>query len=226
MKPEERIGEVYGIYTIVGVDREAKGDPKIYKCKCNVCGWTSYFSLYKIQQTTSCTHTNRNGGYREYKPFWVNKRLKQIFNGMMQRCYNSNDMHYGLYGQKGVKICDDWINNPSLFEAWSIKNGYDDSLTIDRIDSNGDYCPENCRWISCEDNSKYKSTTNIIVVDEESHTGRDWAKVLGFGMNTINTYIRLYGMDDTIEFIRRYRKNPEFAQKRKVGESFFSLYMN
>lgn len=120
MKPEERIGEVYGIYTIIGVDREAKGDPKIYKCKCNVCGWTSYFSLYKIQQITSCTHTNRNGGYREYKPFWVNKRLKQIFNGMMQRCYNSNDVHYGLYGQKGVKICDDWINNPSLFEAWAI----------------------------------------------------------------------------------------------------------
>lgn len=226
MKPEERIGEVYGIYTIVGVDREAKGDPKIYKCKCNVCGWTSYFSLYKIQQITSCTHTNRNGGYREYKPFWVNKRLKQIFNGMMQRCYNSNDMHYGLYGQKGVKICDDWINNPSLFEAWSIKNGYDDSLTIDRIDSNGDYCPENCRWITLSENHKYNSNTKIIEIDGEAHSEIDWAKILGLTIFTISKYIKKYGLDDTIEFMRRYRDNPELSSKRKSNEPLFDLYMS
>lgn len=226
MKPEERIGEVYGIYTIIGVDREAKGDPKIYKCKCNVCGWTSYFSLYKIQQITSCTHTNRNGGYREYKPFWVNKRLKQIFNGMMQRCYNSNDVHYGLYGQKGVKICDDWINNPSLFEAWSIKNGYDDSLTIDRINSNGDYCPENCRWISLVDNAKYKTTTRLIEVNGEYHTGREWSTIIGYNINLINRYIKLYGLDDTTEFISRIINNPKLAEKKNHNESLFDLYMS
>lgn len=226
MKPEERIGEVYGIYTIIGVDREAKGDPKIYKCKCNVCGWTSYFSLYKIQQITSCTHTNRNGGYREYKPFWVNKRLKQIFNGMMQRCYNSNDMHYGLYGQKGVKICDDWINNPSLFEAWSIKNGYDDSLTIDRINSNGDYCQNNCRWISLVDNAKYKTTTRLIEVNGEYHTGREWSTIIGYNINLINRYIKLYGLDDTTEFISRIINNPKLAEKKNHNESLFDLYMS
>lgn len=226
MKPEERIGEVYGIYTIIGVDREAKGDPKIYKCKCNVCGWTSYFSLYKIQQITSCTHTNRNGGYREYKPFWVNKRLKQIFNGMMQRCYNSNDVHYGLYGQKGVKICDDWINNPSLFEAWSIKNGYDDSLTIDRINSNKDYCPNNCRWISLVDNAKYKTTTRLIEVNGEYHTGREWSTIIGYNINLINRYIKLYGLDDTTEFISRIINNPKLAEKKNHNESLFDLYMS
>lgn len=226
MKPEERIGEVYGIYTIVGVNREAKGDPKIYKCKCNVCGWTSYFSLYKIQQITSCTHTNRNGGYREYKPFWVNKRLKQIFNGMMQRCYNSNDMHYGLYGQKGIKVCDDWINNPISFEEWAINNGYNDSLTIDRIDESGDYCPENCRWISNKDNAKYKSTTRMITVDSHSHTGREWADVLGVSTNLINEYIRFYGLDDTKEFIKRFIENPLLRDKVEPGQSLFNLYMS
>lgn len=145
---------------------------------------------------------------------------------MKDRCYNKNSKSYHWYGEKGIKIFDEWMNNPKKFEEWSISNGYIDGMTIDRIDSDKDYCPENCRWVSAEYNSRYKSTTRVLTINGESHTGREWADMLGLGICVVNTYIRLYGIDDTIEFIKRFLDNPSLADKRKSGESFFDLYMS
>ena len=77
-------------------------------------------------------------------------------------------------------------------------------MTIDRRDESKDYCPENCRWIPLKDNAKYKSTTSLITANNETHTGKDWAKILGFGENIINTYVRMYGVENTINFIETY----------------------
>lgn len=60
--------------------------------------------------------------------------------------------NYEYYGGRGIKVCDEWINDFEAFKQWAIKNGYADKLTIDRIDVSGDYCPENCRWISFQEN--------------------------------------------------------------------------
>lgn len=226
MTPEERVGQVYGIYKVIGLDRSVKGSNKIYKCKCVYCGMEAIHSFVEMNKAQICIHTNRNGQYKDFSVKWKNGRLRHILSGMMDRCFNENNKSYRWYGAKGIKVCDNWVNNPISFEEWAINNSYDDSLTIDRIDENGDYCPENCRWVSNKDNAKYKSTTNIIIVDDESHTGQDWAKLLGFGINTINTYIRKYGLDDTVEFIKIYRDNPELAKKRKGRESLFDLYMS
>ena len=98
---------------------------------------------------------------------------------MKARCYDKSNKSYRWYGAKGVKVCDDWMRNPELFESWSLTNGYDDGLTIDRIDWDGDYSPDNCRWVTLAYNSKYKSTTSLIDVDGTIHTGKDWAKTLG-----------------------------------------------
>lgn len=226
LRPEDRVGETHDIYTIVGVDRKAKGDSRVFKCKCNICGWTSFLNISEMERPTNCTHINRNGEYRNQKFRWENKRIGRIFHLMLQRCYNEKDKRYRWYGGKGVKVCDDWVNDPSAFEQWAVNNGYDDSLTIDRINPDKDYCPENCRWISLEDNSKYKSTTNTVTVNGETHTGKDWARILGVGVNRINNYVKLYGMDDTVEFIKRFLENPSLRDKVEPGQSIFNLYMS
>ena len=84
-----------------------------------------------------------------------NERLYHVYYGIKQRCYNPKTKKYYLYGGKGVKICDEWINNYDAFKKWSIENGYvpDSGLTIDRIDSSGDYSPDNCQWITRSQNS-------------------------------------------------------------------------
>ena len=144
---------------------------------------------------------------------------------MKRRCYNSNSEDYYRYGARGIRICDEWIDNPLSFEEWALNNGYADNLTIDRIDEDKDYCPENCRWISNKENARYKSTTHKIVVDGELHTGHEWSLILGIGRNVINTYVRKYGIDNTAEFIKRYRKNPQLKDKRRVNQSLYELYM-
>ena len=167
---------------------------------------------------------NVNGGYKQYNYMWANSRIGRIFGGMKYRCYNENGEDYRWYGARGIKVCDEWINNPKSFEEWALANGYADNLTINRKDENKNYSPENCEWITGKDNSKYKSTTLVIEIDGEAHTGREWSDILGLGTNRINTYIRDYGLDNTIEFIRRYKINPNLKPKHK--QSYYNLYMN
>lgn len=94
------------------------------------------------------------------------KRLYSIWKGMKQRCYRKKDNSYKLYGEKGIKICDEWLNFNNFYK-WAIENGYEEiegtygeKLSIDRIDNNKDYCPENCRWVKCAENSANVSITN------------------------------------------------------------------
>lgn len=80
-------------------------------------------------------------------------RIYRILSYMKTRCYNTNILGYKYYGGKGIKVCDEWKNDFLKFKEWALSNGYQDDLSIDRIDSNGDYCPENCRWITLLENS-------------------------------------------------------------------------
>ena len=179
-----------------------------------------------INRAQKCHHIGSDGTYVSTTAdfTWSDQRIRKIFHDMKTRCYNQNDENYRWYGAKGIKICNEWITNPKLFEDWAFANGYTANLTIDRIDENKDYSPSNCRWITGKDNAKYKSTTSLITVDGETHTGSDWSKILGFGKNRINIYVREYGVVKVVEFIRRFKDNPTLKPKHK--QSYFDLYMN
>lgn len=123
---------------------------------------------------------------------------------MKDRCYNPNEKTYRRYGGRGISICEEWLNDPKKFEEWSLANGYADNLTIDRINVDLNYSPDNCRWVTMENNSRYKSTTSLIEVDGIVLTGREWAQKLNLGINVINKYIRQYGLENTREFIKLY----------------------
>jgi len=103
-----------------------------------------------------CEHLERDRT-RESRPIWKDKkhlRLYQIWAAMKQRCYNVNSDSYHYYGGRGIKICSTWKDDYSSFKEWALKNGYKPYLTIHRIDNNGNYEPNNCRWISKSQNTK------------------------------------------------------------------------
>lgn len=91
-------------------------------------------------------------------------RLYSIFSGMKQRCYNPNAQNYKWYGGRGVTICDEWMGQGGLhrFIEWALNNGYEEHLTIDRIDSQRAYSPDNCRWITQSMNSSKAAQKELI----------------------------------------------------------------
>ena len=206
----EIVGTQIGIYNVLYECKyKANDGHKKYRVKCIYCGFETEMIKSQIKRTTQCKHKNKAGFYINNKICFKNQRIHNILKLMIQRCYDPNSKDYKWYGGKGITICDEWLSNTISFEDWAMANGYQDNLTIDRIDENKNQCPENCRWISNENNARYKSTTRLITVDEETHSGKEWSKILGLATNAINTYVRKHGMDNTIKYIKNL-KNKKF----------------
>ena len=224
VKVNDIVGTRIGVLDVLyECDFKANDGHKMYHVKCSECGWETDSKKSDIKKAIKCTHIGSCGNYIDFRISWGNQRLKDIFYGMKKRCYNEHNKSYRWYGGKGIKICDEWLNNPKLFEEWALNNGYEDGLTIDRINEDQDYCPDNCRWIPFNDNAKYKSTTSMINVDGEVYSGKDWARKIGISENMINKYIKTYGVEKTTDFIKVFMSTPRKKLSRR--QSYYDLYM-
>ena len=116
----------------------------------------------------------------------VPKRLKSIFKGIKDRCLKEWDDGYERYGGRGISICKEWLQSSSKFYDWALSNGYADNLSIDRIDPNGDYTPENCRWVDAKTQGNNRTNNIIIERDGIKLTLSQWCEKLGIN------YSRLY----------------------------------
>jgi hypothetical protein len=220
INPRDHVGETHGIYTIVDMlSKTDKYGHWIYKCICNECGHVKYCHYGRVSSPSSIAHTCTHKHIH-----CENNRIGSIFNLMIRRCYSSSDKDYKWYGKKGIEVCNEWLDSPKLFEEWALSNGYQDDLTIDRIESDKNYCPTNCRWITLEDNSRRSGKVNWIAVDEETLTGKQWAEKLGIGVNIINRYIRQYSLEKTVELIKMMLKEPPKTKNRKFDQTWFDVY--
>lgn len=107
------------------------------------------------------------------------------WHSMMDRCENPNVQNYGLYGGRGIRVCDEW-HDIQEFEKWAEQTGYEPGLTLDRIDVNGDYCPNNCRWATRKEQANNRRNTIYITFLGETHTLSEWAEILGVNRSTLN----------------------------------------
>ena len=119
-------------------------------------------------------------------------RLYRIWRGMISRCYTPSATEYEYYGGRGISVCDAWRNNYSEFRCWALSNGYNDDLTIDRINNNSDYSPNNCRWISKQDQMLNKSNNRLITFNNVTKTITEWAYGFGIDRRTLSGRIDRY----------------------------------
>ena len=142
------LGQTFGMLTVIGEGTIDGKLVRVCQCECgNICHRTAA-NLRQKKGLRSCGCQKKyRGKHGDYKT-----RLYSIWECMKRRCYNSNYYKWHLYGGKGIKVCDDW-HDYLPFKQWALENGYAETLTIDRINSDLGYFPENCRWITQRENS-------------------------------------------------------------------------
>ena len=118
------------------------------------------------------------------------QRLYNIWGCMVQRCSNINNPCYDLYGGRGITICDEWRRDFGAFYDWAMSHGYKDDLTIDRIDNDKGYSPDNCRWITAKEQGNNRSTNRYLEFNGEKHTISEWGELLGIDSETIASRLR------------------------------------
>ena len=207
-------GKKFGRLTVIerSPDNSKNGQPK-WICKCD-CGKITTVGGWNLRsgQTRSCGCLSKEVSGERIKelhkkfPNHVEYNspeeltLARVRNSMMQRCYNPNNKSHYRYGERGITICDEWRNSTREFIDWALSHGYAPGLTIDRIDNDGPYCPENCRWTTKVVQANNRSSNMFLTVDGVSHTLADWARLCNI------SYRILWHMpyEDAAEMIRRF----------------------
>lgn len=207
-------GKKFGRLTVIN-RAEDKKRKTYWHCKCE-CGaekdvCASHLTSGKIV-SCGCLSVDRISELNKTHGM-SRTRIYKIWCGMKKRCYNENSENYYLYGGRCITICDEWINNFQAFYDWAIANGYDENLTIDRIDTNGNYEPSNCRWATNKEQSCNTRRTRLFEHNGEIKTLKQIAKDENVNYNTL---IRKVSKNGTELNLALYEiKNKIRTKKRK-----------
>lgn len=188
-----KVGEKYGRLTVI--ENHHPQDEVVCRCECGnikVARATNVF--YGGTRSCGCLSKEGNNLIHGDGRKGNRKRLYTIWKSMRERCTVPSQKRYKNYGGKGIKVCSEW-DDYSVFKEWALNNGYSDELSIDRIDVNGDYCPENCRWATAKEQANNTTANHRITIDGITHTMSEWSEISGIKTSTIFARLK-YGWNE------------------------------
>lgn len=217
--------ETFGYLFVVRRVTNDKYDNARWLCKCK-CGKEIIAKGYSLRSghTKSCgclqkekasILSTRHGLCKKNSTNKM-KKLLSVYNGMKSRCYSKSNEEYSYYGGRGIGICKEW-KNPRAFYEWAINNGYEENLTIDRIDNNSSYSPENCRFVSRAEQNRNTSRTNMVITENPNKkiTTAQVARIIGVDRATTAKWFRLEGLRTINQFKERAKR---IKNKKNMGE--------
>lgn len=191
---------------VVGKSKNHGGN--LWLCKCD-CGNEHTVSYSKLSsgKSKSCGCLRRemmaqtHSKHKSLRHNGKRPRLYSIWLGMRERCSYEKNASYPAYGGRGIKVCDDWNDDFGKFQEWALANGYTDSLTIDRIDCNGGYNPNNCQWIPMHDNAIKQRRSRLMTIDGVTKSLTRWAKFIHMAPCRLYEYFKNHGEETTRLFL-------------------------
>ncbi|MCD8376221.1 MAG: hypothetical protein LUD69_04705 [Oscillospiraceae bacterium] len=190
MSYKDLTGNRYGRLVVVS-EAEYKKPYRMWNCVCD-CGNTTVVRGTSLTSghTTSCGCFQRDcASSANTKHGMYKHRLYRIYGHMVRRCCDEREAGYKNYGGRGIRVCDGWKNSFEKFAEWAYDNGYQDDLTIDRIDVNGNYEPSNCRWVTQKVQANNTRRNRMLEFNGETHTMGQWADILGLSYNLVDSRI-------------------------------------
>ena len=182
---EDLSGKKFGKLTVVRLDHIEKrnnGKRNYYfyhwLCQCE-CGNECIIigNYLKMRATVSCGCYRKELSRKKLLKHGLCKtRLYRIWTHMKERCYKKYCKDYKNYGQRNIIMCDEWKNDFVKFYEWALNNNYKENLTIDRIDVNGNYEPDNCRWSTIEEQANNMRSNHLLTFNNKTQTMSQWAK--------------------------------------------------
>lgn len=196
----QRFGRLVVVRKSDNVIKRKNGTRVLWECLCD-CGNTTIVcgDALKSGNTKSCgcLHDDTLREISTTHGFTSGKkeRLYDIWAQMKMRCNNQNNKAYKNYGGRGITVCDEWEHSYSSFREWAYNNGYDEhasrcKCTLDRIDNNGNYCPENCRFVDYGIQMNNRRSNHTLTYNNETHTMTEWSEITGLDFRVIQSRIK------------------------------------
>ena len=188
----ELTGRRFGRLVVIERGQYEKSGSATWVCICD-CGNKKTISGADLRkghtQSCGCLQIERTKN-RNFLNGQEPKDLYHVWVSMRQRIYNHKHKSFNDYGGRGITICEEWDKSYIAFRTWAIANGYEKGLTIDRIDNEKGYCPENCRWVSQKTQANNRRNNTVITYLGESKTISEWADVFHIKSGTLTQRIR------------------------------------
>ena len=207
-KIEDLTGCIFGRLTVIKYLGKNKNNKTKWLCLCE-CGNEKEILACHLKsgaiQSCGCygkeqrikSITKHNLRYTKIYNTWLN---------IKNRCYNKRNVQYNDYGGRGIKVCDEWLNDFMSFYNWSMGNGYKEDLTIDRINNDGDYEPSNCRWVTVKIQNRNKRNNHLITYNNKTLCLTEWAEIIGVNEPALRKWLKINGDDKIGIYINKKRK--------------------
>lgn len=210
-----KIGAKFGKLTVRELVVDGNSNSRRYLCDCE-CGGTKITSEDNLKRghcrSCGCLHKGHGGSKKKNIYLGSDSKLYNTWASMKNRCHNSKSDNYKNYGMRGITVCDEWVDNYSEFKRWALDNGYNESggrnCSIERIDVNGNYSPENCKWATAKEQMNNTRRNTFVEYDGKRMSLAQWADYLGINYSSfMSRFDRGWSMERIANTpIRHYKR--------------------